>query len=77
MEDKNILIASAVIFVLLVVAAFFVNNFVIGSNLVFIGLVILLAPYSLNKFLEFKRVKVFEDEFPNFLRDLAESREPA
>ena len=74
MEDKNILIASAVIFVLLVVAAFFVNNFVIGSNLVFIGLVILLAPYSLNKFLEFKRVKVFEDEFPNFLRDLAESQ---
>lgn len=74
MESRHILIGSAVVFVLLLIIAFFINNFVIASNLLFLGIVILILPYSLHKFFEFKRIRAYEDGFPNFLRDLAESQ---
>ncbi len=74
MESKYILLFSAAIFLILLVAALFIGNFVLASNFIFIGIVIMVVPYSLNKFFEFKRIRVYEDEFPNFLRDLAESQ---
>ncbi|MBI4171088.1 MAG: type II secretion system F family protein [Candidatus Aenigmarchaeota archaeon] len=74
MESKHIFITSSIAFVFIIIAAIFVNNFVIASNLIFLGAVILIFPYSLNKFFEFKRTRAYEEEFPNFLRDLAESQ---
>jgi archaeal flagellar protein FlaJ len=74
MESRTMLIASAAIFVVLLILAIIVRNFVLSSNLLFIGIVILILPYTLHKFFEFKRVKSYEEEFPNFLRDLAESQ---
>ena len=74
MESRNMLIVSAVVFVLLIVLAVLVNNFVLSSNLIFLGIVILVLPYTLHKFFEFKRIRSYEEEFPNFLRDLAESQ---
>ncbi len=74
MESKRLLITSSIAFVFIIIAAIFVNNFVIASNLVFLGAIILIFPYSLNKFFEFKRIRAYEEEFPNFLRDLAESQ---
>jgi flagellar protein FlaJ len=74
MENKQILVASSVIFIILLLMAFFINDFVVGSNLIFIGIIILVAPYSIVKFFRFKRIKAYEDEFPIFLRDIAESQ---
>jgi len=75
MDNQKILIVSGAIFAVLVVAAILINNFVIASNLVFIGIVILFAPYSLARFFQFKKLHAYEDEFPIFLRDLAESQQ--
>jgi len=72
--DKKILAASAIICIVLIIAGVLSNDFVLAVNLSLIGFAILTIPYSLYKFFEFKRFKSYENEFPNFLRDLAEAQ---
>lgn len=73
--DNKILLVSAVIFVVLVLLAIiFSSNFAIATNLVLLGVIILSVPYSIYRFFEFKKIKSYEEIFPNFLRDLAESQ---
>ncbi|MBI2971225.1 MAG: type II secretion system F family protein [Candidatus Aenigmarchaeota archaeon] len=75
LNERNILIGSFVVSMLLIgIAVTFSGSFALSTNLIFIAIIILTAPYSIYKFFEFKRVRAFESEFPNFLRDLAESQ---
>ena len=46
----------------------------ISLNLVLMAILVLLIPYSVFKFIELKRMRAYENEFPTFLRDIAESQ---
>lgn len=72
--EQKILGGSVIIFIVLVTAGVFSDDFVLAVNLSLIGVVILTVPYSLYKYFEFKRLRAYEKEFPNFLRDLAEAQ---
>lgn len=73
-EKKIIIISVAAFLVILYIAYLLSYEFVLAGNLVFLGLLILLLPYTIYRFFEFKKIKVYEKEFPAFLRDLAESQ---
>jgi len=75
MNEKTLLLASSIVFVVLIVLSFLVSsNFALSTNILVIGIVILILPYYLFKFFEYKKIKTYESHFPNFLRDLAESQ---
>ncbi|MFH0949232.1 MAG: type II secretion system F family protein [Candidatus Aenigmatarchaeota archaeon] len=75
MSTKIVLIVSGIIFVVLAAMAIvFSNNFVLSTNLLLLAIIILIVPFYIYRFFEFKRIKDYESEFPNFLRDLAESQ---
>ena len=74
MNERDILLGSGAVFCVLLVIAIIIGDLAISANLVFLGVVILLAPYSLYKFFEFKKIKAYEDSLPSFLRDLAEAQ---
>jgi len=38
------------------------------------GTIIIITTYSVYRFLEFRKMKAYEEEFPNFLRDLAQTQ---
>ncbi|MBI4018070.1 MAG: type II secretion system F family protein [Candidatus Aenigmarchaeota archaeon] len=72
--DRKILLVSAAAFLLLAASGIASGDPVLALNLTFIGALIMTIPYSLYRFFEFKRIRAYEKEFPNFLRDLAESQ---
>ena len=73
--DHKILLSSAIVFAILVVIAILLSsNFAIATNILLIGVLILSVPYSIYRFFVFKKIKSYEESFPNFLRDLAESQ---
>ena len=41
--------------------------------MLFLGMLILVVPYSLFKFFRLKKIRSYENDFPNFLRDISES----
>ena len=73
MEERGVLLISSLIFVALLVAALFVNNITLASDLAFIAIIVLLLPFSMVKFVRYRKFKTYEKVFPVFLRDLAES----
>lgn len=73
-KEFEILAISAAIFVVLIILALFIDNFAVSSNMVFIGIGILIGPYSLYKFLELKKIRSYEEKFPVFLREISESQ---
>ena len=73
-KGRLILIISVVIFALLLFVSVLVNNIALIINTLFLGMLILVVPYSIYKFFRLKRVRAYENEFPNFLRDLSESQ---
>lgn len=73
-KEKKIILASAIVFVVTVFIGIISQDFAFGANMTMLGVAILVVPYSLYKFFEFKRIRSIEQEFPNFLRDLAESQ---
>lgn len=75
MDEKSLLLASTVFFVILIALAFvFSDNFVLSTNLLIIGIIVMILPFYVFKFFHFKKIKAYEAQFPNFLRDLAESQ---
>ncbi len=72
--SRKILIISAVVFVSLVAVSVYIGNVALIANMLFLGMLILVVPYSLYKFFRLKKVRAYENEFPNFLRDLSESQ---
>jgi flagellar protein FlaJ len=72
--DQTILAASGGIFAVLVLIALLIRNVTTSVNIIFLGVLILTVPYSVYRLLEFRKIKTYEQEFPNFLRDLADSQ---
>lgn len=77
--ENKILLACACIFAGLTASAILLTlNFglslAVSANMIFIGIIVLTVPYSLYKFFRFKNVKSYENDFPSFLRDIAESQ---
>jgi archaeal flagellar protein FlaJ len=73
--EKRILFASAGVFLVLVILAIAVSKNIAASvNIVLLGILILTVPYSVYKFLQFRKLKSYEDEFPDFLRDVADAQ---
>jgi flagellar protein FlaJ len=73
--ETKILVVSGIVFIgILAAAVFFSASFAIAANLIIIGIIVLAVPYSIYTFFKFKKIKSYEDVFPNFLRDLAESQ---
>ncbi|MBI2578567.1 MAG: type II secretion system F family protein [Candidatus Aenigmarchaeota archaeon] len=73
-HGRKIILVSSAIFISLLAMGILSGDIVLALNLVFIGLAVLTIPYSLYRFFEFKKVRAYEKEFPNFLRDLSESQ---
>ncbi|MEK6888121.1 MAG: type II secretion system F family protein [Candidatus Aenigmatarchaeota archaeon] len=71
---RLILITSVVIFILLVVVAAYVGSIALIVDMIFLGMLVLVVPYSVYKFFRLKKIKSYEDQFPNFLRDISESQ---
>jgi len=74
MDEKRLMVICAIIFLVLLFLAYLSGNFAVGMNLAFIGMIILIAPYSVYRFFEFRNLKRYEEGFPAFLRDIAESQ---
>ncbi|HLD39499.1 MAG TPA: type II secretion system F family protein [archaeon] len=71
---RLILIVSVVIFILLITIAGYVGSIALTVNMVFLGMLVLVIPYSVYKFFHLKKITAYENEFPNFLRDISESQ---
>ena len=74
-KEKKILFASVTLFMILMIMAFIFSKITaLFINMIFLAILVLIIPYSLYRFLEFRKIKIYESEFPNFLRDLSESQ---
>ncbi|MBI4177023.1 MAG: type II secretion system F family protein [Candidatus Aenigmarchaeota archaeon] len=80
--DENAIAVYPMMFamLLLIVGIFFVKTEtgapdigVIG-NLVFLSVLVVIGPYLIKKYLDYMWIKSLEEQFPSFLRDLAESQ---
>ncbi len=69
-----ILIGSGTVTFLLIAIAYILGSLPLLINMVFLGMMVLIIPYSIYKFFRFKKVKAYEEEFPSFLRDLSENQ---
>ena len=74
-KKRKVLILSLTGFAIAIVLAIaFSSNFPVSANLIFLGMMMLIVPYAVYNFLEFRKTRLYEKEFPNLLRDLAESQ---
>ncbi len=73
-KDTTILILSVLVAIILISLSAIIGNVALLANMLFLGMLVIVVPYSLYKFFRLKRVRAYETEFPNFLRDLAESQ---
>lgn len=73
--QNKILVASGAVGAAIILAAIILStSTAISLNLVLVAILVLLIPYSIFKFIELKRMRAYENEFPTFLRDIAESQ---
>lgn len=73
--ERKVLLASAALFVVILFLAVFVSHdVVLSTNLIFVGMLALIFPYSFVKFFEFKKFRQYERGLPNFLRDIADAQ---
>lgn len=74
-NEKNILLVSISVFIaILFISSFVYREIALFINLLIVGIMVIILPYSIYKFIAFKNLKNCEDEFPNFLRDLAAAK---
>lgn len=75
MDKKRILLITVTVFLsAMLVSVILFQELVIFLNVLIMGVIVIVLPFSIYQFIEFKRIKNCEDEFPNFLRDLAEAK---
>src|SRR3989338_1747970 len=72
-KEKKILIASAAAFALLISISVYSGSLALFTNMIFLGMLILIVPFSMFKFFRLKKIRAYEKDFPNFLRDISES----
>jgi len=73
-ETRILALSGTIAAVLITIAVIFSRSITISVNLVIVSVLVLTIPYSIYKFVEFKRIKSYESVFPTFLRDIAESQ---
>ncbi|HLC76673.1 MAG TPA: type II secretion system F family protein [archaeon] len=73
-KDHLILVISVVVSLMLIFISILTGSVPLIANMLFLGMLLMIMPYSLYKFFLLKRIRAYEREFPNFLRDLAESQ---
>lgn len=75
-EDRVVLgsIAGGGFFVLLGIITYIAVSMQIGAALLILGLVVGILPYGVISFLKNRAIREMEDQFPSFLKDLAESK---
>ncbi len=74
-KGTGILLASVTSFIFLLLLAIVLSrDLALSTNFIFLGMIVLLVPYSVYKFTELKKIRAYEKLFPSFLRDLAESQ---
>jgi flagellar protein FlaJ len=70
--DQAILIASIGSAFALIMIALILGSMPLIVNVIFLSMLIIIVPYSLYRFFRFKKIKSYENQFPNFLRDVSE-----
>lgn len=73
-RETEIILVSSILFVILLVLAVVISDIALATDFIFLGIIVLFAPYSIYKFFQLKRTREYERAFPAFLRDLAESQ---
>ncbi|PSG99587.1 MAG: hypothetical protein BRC28_04000 [Nanohaloarchaea archaeon SW_4_43_9] len=76
-KPEKIMLGSAVIGALLIltgIATYMTGAAQTGGSILILGLIIGVLPYGLISFLRNRAIREIEDQFPSFLKDLAESK---
>ncbi|MBI2579477.1 MAG: type II secretion system F family protein [Candidatus Aenigmarchaeota archaeon] len=73
-ENRILVFSGAAAAAMITIAIIFSPSAAVSFNMILAAVLILAVPYSAFKFVELKRIKAYENEFPNFLRDIAESQ---
>lgn len=74
-NEKTIMYISAGLFItFLILAIIFIYDPPLYTSFLILSVMLAVVPYSLYRFFEFRLIKNCENEFPNFLRDLAEAK---
>ncbi len=73
-SEVKVIVVPFIVFLIFIAMAISIPDAALSTNLIFIGIAIMFGPYSAYKFLEQKRTREYERDFPAFLRDLAESQ---
>jgi len=75
-EDKAVLgsIAAGTLLIILGMGIYIALSPQIGGSLLILGLIVAVLPYGIISFLKNRAVREVEDQFPSFLKDLAESK---
>ncbi|MEM5828988.1 MAG: type II secretion system F family protein [Candidatus Aenigmatarchaeota archaeon] len=75
LNEKSILLISLILFfIILILASFTYQNIALFVNLIIIGVMVIILPYSIFKFIKFQNLRNCEMNFPNFLRDIAAAK---
>lgn len=75
LNEKNMtLIGISGLMVISIFSLLLTSSMLVFASVLIIGVVVIVVGFSLIQFSEFSRLKNCEDEFPNFLRDLAEAK---
>lgn len=75
-EDKVVLgsVGTGALLVILGILSYITVSTQIGGALLLLGIIVGILPYGIISFLKNRAVREMEDQFPSFLRDLAESK---
>lgn len=75
-EDKVVLgsIAGGALLIFLGMGIYIAISQQLGGSILLLGLVVAVLPYGIISFLKNRAIREVEDQFPSFLKDLAESK---
>ena len=72
-SEKRVIFIPLLISVVLVAVGMLIGDVPILGNLVMISIFLCVTPYFIYKYMQFLKIKSLEEQFPNFVRDLADS----
>lgn len=73
-KESRVTVIAAVIAVVLIVSGVIIGNTAILVNLIIISIMIVVIPTFLTRYAKYMWIKELENEFPSFVRDLAEAK---
>jgi flagellar protein FlaJ len=72
-NKQKVIIAPSLVSIFLIITGIVIGDIPVLGNLVIISVFICIVPYFLFKYIQFLWIKGIEEQFPNFVRDLADS----